>query len=83
MGQVEPPSPESKSRRPPLFLVGRDRGGHWVGQDERGLCGGLFVSRAEAMKFVLFENGHHPEGIIMVPGFFELDLGPREIARAA
>jgi hypothetical protein len=78
MGQLEPPNP-----RPPLFLVGRDRGGHWVVQDERGLTGGLFVNRTEAMKFALFENGHRADGVVLVPGFFEIDFGADESARAA
>jgi hypothetical protein len=68
MGQQVPSASSS------LFLIGKDRGGHWVVQDQRGLCGGLFVNRTEAMKYALFENGHHPEAIVMVPGFFELDL---------
>lgn len=65
------------SPRTPLFLIGRDSGGHWVVQDDRGLCGGLFVSRNEAMKFALFENGRHPEAIIAVPGFLELEMNRR------
>jgi len=56
------------------FRIGRDHGGHWVVQDERGLCGGLFVNRAEALKFALFENGHRPQAVIMVPGILELDM---------
>jgi hypothetical protein len=65
---------QPRTPSPPLFLIGIDRGGHWVVQDQRGLCGGLFVNRAEALKYALFENGNHPEAVIMVPGFFELDL---------
>jgi hypothetical protein len=69
---ASPSQPRTPS--PPLFLIGKDRGGHWVVQDQRGLCGGLFVNRAEALKYALFENSNHPEAVIMVPGFFELDL---------
>jgi hypothetical protein len=71
MGQVHPPSTHSQ------FRIGRDSLGHWVVQDERGLCGGLFVNRAEALKFALFENGHQPQAVIMVPGVFELNLAQR------
>jgi hypothetical protein len=80
MVQAEPPNP-----RPSLFLIGRDRAGHWVVQDQRGLCGGLFVSRTEALKFALFENDRHPEAVVMVPGFFELDLAPQpaQVSKAA
>jgi hypothetical protein len=43
-------------------------------QDQQGLCGGLFVDRAEAVKFAMFESGHRPQAVIMVPGVLELDL---------
>jgi hypothetical protein len=43
-------------------------------QDQRRLCGGLFVDRAAALRFALFENGHRPQAVVMVPGVFELDL---------
>jgi hypothetical protein len=68
MGQVEPPS-----SGPSLFYIGRDSHGRWVAQDQRRLCGGLFVDRATALKFALFENGHRPQAVVMVPGIFELD----------
>ena len=72
MGQSEPPNSQSS-----LFRIGRDADGHWVVQDERGLCGGLFVDRTQALKFALFENGHRPQAVVMVPGVLELDLGRR------
>jgi hypothetical protein len=72
MGQQEPPS-----SRTPLFYIGRDSQGHWVVQDQKHLCGGLFVDRAKALKFALFENGHKPQAVIMVPGVFELDMDAR------
>jgi hypothetical protein len=58
----------------PLFLVGKDSHGCWVVQDESGLRGGLFIDRAEALKFAMFENGHCPQAVIMVPGVLELDM---------
>ena len=58
----------------PLFLLGKNRRGNWVAQSQHGLRGGLFVSRAEALKFALFENGHRPELVITVPGVLELDM---------
>jgi hypothetical protein len=78
MGQAEPPSSRSSpiSR---LFRIGKDSHGNWVAQDQQGLCGGLFVDRAEALRFALFENGHRPQAVIMVPGILELDMnaGPQ------
>ena len=73
MGQLEPPSSKARSRSA-LFFIGRDSRGNWVVQDEHRLCGGLFVDRAEALRFALFENGNRPQAVIMVPGNFELDM---------
>ena len=70
MKHSEPPSIESCSK---LFLVGKNSHGNWVVQDQDRLCGGLFVDRAQAFRFAMFENGRHPESVIMVPGVFELD----------
>ncbi len=71
----EPPSPSGSTAS--LFMVGRDSHGHWVAQDQNGLCGGLFVDRAEALKFAMFENGHRPQAVIMVPGVLELNMRAR------
>jgi len=73
MKHTEPPSPQSCTRSS-LFLIGKDSRGHWVVQDDQGSCGGLFVNRAEALKFAMFENGNRPQAVIMVPGIFELDM---------
>jgi hypothetical protein len=73
MNQAEPPSPRSASDAG-LFRVGKDSHGHWVVQDQQGLRGGLFVGRAEALKFAMFENGNRPQAVIMVPGVLELDM---------
>jgi len=70
------PEPEPLSRpssRFPRFLIGQDTRGRWVVQDQRGLCGGLFVSRAEAIRYAMFESGRQPQAVIMVPGVLELD----------
>jgi hypothetical protein len=73
MRHAEPPSP-SLCSKVPLFLIGRDGAGHWVVRDPQGLRGGLFVDRAEALKFALFENGRRPQAVVMVPGILELDV---------
>jgi hypothetical protein len=57
-----------------LFLIGRDRAGHWVVRDPQGLRGGLFVDRSEALKYALFENGNRPQAVVMVPGVLELEM---------
>jgi len=71
MKHIEPPSPD-QCTKPPLFMIGKNSQGHWVVQDDRGLCGGLFVDRTQALKFAMFENGHRPQAVIMIPGVFEL-----------
>jgi hypothetical protein len=72
------PEPEPRSgtlsSRIPRFLIGKDSRGRWVVQDERGLSGGLFVSRAEAVRYAMFESGRQPQAVIMVPGVLELDM---------
>jgi hypothetical protein len=72
MKQSEPPSPTRAATS--ALLIGRDSRGHWVVQDERGLYGGLFVDRSEALRYAMFENGNRPQAVIMVPGILELDM---------
>ncbi|MFK4380980.1 hypothetical protein ABIA40_000388 [Bradyrhizobium sp. USDA 223] len=67
---LEPPRPGSV----PLIVVGRNRRGNWVARELGGSFGGLFVSRAQALKYALVENGHHPESIIEVTREIELDI---------
>jgi hypothetical protein len=69
---VEPPSCSSAAA---IVFIGRDHRGHWVAQEQNGLFGGLFVSRAQAVKYALFENGHHPETIVEIAREIELDMG--------
>jgi hypothetical protein len=76
MAQSEPPSLRSSSLSR-LFRIGKDSHGHWVVQDQQGLCGGLFVNRAEALKFAMFENGNRPQAVIMVPDVLELDMSSK------
>ena len=73
MKHAEPPS-SAPCSNPLLFMIGKDSQGHWVVQDEQGLCGGLFVDRIQALKFAMFETGHRPQAVVMIPGVFELTL---------
>jgi hypothetical protein len=65
----------SSGYEPSLFLIGKNRRGQWVAQDQRCLRGGLFVNRAAALKYALFENGRKPHLVVDMPGNLELDLG--------
>ena len=79
MGQLEPPSTSAASLSR-MFQIGRNSRGNWVVKDQKGLCGGLFVDRAEALKFAMFENGNRPQAVIMVPG---LDSTKEELQATA
>jgi hypothetical protein len=72
MKLVEPPSCSSSSA---IVFIGKNSRGNWVAQQQNGLYGGLFVNRAQAVKYALSENGHHPETIIELSREIELDIG--------
>ena len=69
--------------RSSTFLLGQDSRGHWVVQDKEGLCGGIFLERADALKFAMFDTGGHPRAVILLPGIVELDIGGTPKRRAA
>ncbi|MBX9646115.1 MAG: hypothetical protein K2X57_03545 [Xanthobacteraceae bacterium] len=77
MKLVEPPSCNSPSA---IVFIGKNSRGNWVAQEQNGLYGGLFVSRAQAVKYALFENGHHSETIVEVTCEIELDMNGRSAA---
>ena len=72
MKLFEPPSCSSASS---IVFIGKNHRGNWVAQEQNGLYGGLFVNRAEALKYALFENGRHPETIVELSREIELDMG--------
>jgi hypothetical protein len=74
---VEPPSCSSAST---IVFIGRDSRGNWVAQEQNGLYGGLFVNRAQAVRYALFENGHHPETIVELERVLELDMSAKRPA---
>lgn len=57
-----------------LVFIGKNRRGDWVAQEQNGLYGGLFVSRTQAIKYALFENGQHPETVVELSCEIELDM---------
>jgi hypothetical protein len=75
---AEPPS----CVKPPLFMIGKNSRGNWVVQDQNGVRGGLFVDRAEALRYVRFENGNQPQVVVAVPGVLELDLSRKSMTAA-
>jgi hypothetical protein len=77
MKLAEPPSCGSAALS--LVFIGKNRRGNWVAREQNGLYGGLFVSRAQAIKYALFENGQHPETVVELPCEIELDMGARSL----
>jgi hypothetical protein len=67
---VEPPSCSST-----IVFIGRNSRGQWVAREQNGLYGGLFISRIAAVRYALFENGHHPDAIVSSASPLELDMG--------
>ena len=63
-------------------MIGQDGRGNWVVQDQSGVRGGLFVDRAEALRYVRFENGNHSQAVVAVPGVLELDLNRKSMTAA-
>jgi hypothetical protein len=76
--QADPPS----WARSPLFMIGQDCRGNWVVKDQRGICGGLFVDREAALRFVRAETGYRPRAVVMVSEALELDMSQHAPALA-
>jgi hypothetical protein len=68
--QAEPPS----RLRPRIFTIGQDSQGHWVVQDQKGICGGLFVDRDATLRFVRAENRYCPAIVLMESKNIELKV---------
>jgi hypothetical protein len=74
---VEPPSCSSASS---IVFIGKNSRGNWVAQQQNGLYGGLFVNRKQAIRYALFENGHHPETIVELSRAIELDMAGKPLS---
>ena len=66
----EPPS----CLRPPIFMIGQDSRGSWVVAEKGGLRGGLFVDRAQALRYICSEHGNRPHAFVTVTGVLELNI---------
>jgi len=66
----EPPS----LFRPPVFMIGQDRCGNWVVQDQKRMAGGLFATRDAALRYIRSESGYQPRAVVMVSGNLELEI---------
>ena len=54
-------------------MIGQDSRGNWVVRDQSGLRGGLFVGRAEALRYVRSESSNRARTVVMVNGSLEFD----------
>lgn len=70
MKLAKPPPPHPAAR---TVFVGKDRRGNWVACERSGIFGGLFVNRAQALKYALWANGQHPETVVEISREIELE----------
>jgi hypothetical protein len=74
---------ESESEPPSHPRPRQDSRGNWVVRDQSDLRGGLFVGRAEALRYVRSESGRRASAVVMINGAFELDTSGMKQPRAA
>jgi hypothetical protein len=79
MNTQEPTNSNSLSQS--LFLIGRNSRGQWIVCHQCVTRGGLFINRAQALKFAMFENGRRLQLVNMVPGVLELDINSAVVNR--
>jgi hypothetical protein len=63
-------SPSVRHRQKAAWHIGQDVSGRWIVRDVRGLHGGIFNSRAAALRFALRESDHNVA--IMEPNILSL-----------
>jgi hypothetical protein len=69
--QENEPLPEPLS-----FVLGRDRGGHWIVQETHGLCGGVFANKDAAIRYAKSECGERAASISVSADAVELKYSP-------
>ncbi len=56
-----------------VFIVGQDNLGHYCVQENHGLIGGEFISRAEALRFAQDESKSIPGSLVLItPAIIQL-----------
>lgn len=68
---VQEPDPSSGMRR---FAVGCDYSGRWMVCDALAQVGGIFRSKAAAMKFALAESGGNIDQVLCLPDSQRLSM---------
>jgi len=69
--------PPSSLLRSPAFIIGQDGQGRWVVCEPNGTRGGLFVNRAEALRYIRSENVNHFSPTVVASGVVELYIAAR------
>jgi hypothetical protein len=67
-------STTASMRTQPSLLMGTNSCGEWVVRDRTLRRGGVFVSRASALRYVRLETGEREPRVTMVAGNLELDV---------
>lgn len=69
----------------PVYLIGKNRLGHWVVRKSDGSSGGEFLVQAEAVRFANRESAPGGCALVYVTDFLELDsvIVPIEMAQSA
>src|SRR5580658_3836590 len=70
--------PPASLLRSPIFMIGQDSQGHWVVCEPNGTRGGVFVDRAEALRYIRSENENHFYPTVIVSGAIELYIADRK-----
>jgi hypothetical protein len=74
------PAPKPASIEPRLqFAVGKSDHGCWVAREHLDRCGGIFTTRAEAIRFALKEARDTAVAVVIVPEAVELFSASRRI----
>ncbi len=66
--------PADAPPRMAALMIGQNHRGQWVVRDPRGMRGGIFANRAEAVRFATWEHGR-PMMALLVATPVEFEMG--------
>lgn len=70
----------ASNKEPPSLIVGRDGQNHWIVAETHGLCGGIFVNEAAALRYARDEIRGRLGAVRSVPYVLALTM-PRGAKR--
>jgi hypothetical protein len=68
-------------KEPPNLIIGLDTRNQWVVIETHGLCGGIFISQAAALRYARQESRGHPDSVHFVPYLVVFDLSAPKHAK--